>query len=160
MRFTGSTLRALAIASVIAAIAAACAGQAAGGDGAGATIRLASPGDGATVSVPFDVRIEASVPLGAPETGNHHAHLYFDTTTDAGDYDIVYGNSATVSRPLTPGQHTIIVALANPDHSLAGPTQQLTVTVAPAAAPTDGPGEDASPTPVVPPAPTSPTIDY
>jgi hypothetical protein len=81
------------------------------------------------VTVPFDVQLDSSVELGEPETGNHHAHLYFDTSTDAADYDIVYGTSWQVTRELTPGTHTITVALANPDHSLAGPTGQITVNV-------------------------------
>jgi hypothetical protein len=34
-----------------------------------------------------------------------------------------------VTRDLAPGEHTIIAALANPDHSLAGPTQEIHVTV-------------------------------
>jgi hypothetical protein len=93
------------------------------------------------------------VPLGPPETGNHHAHIYFDTGTNASDYDIVYGTSATVTRPLAPGRHTLIVALANPDHSLAGPTQQVTVMVGSGGSPSGGPGGPS-------PAPTSPAIQY
>lgn len=132
--------------AVVALVAAACGGgstssSAAGGAAAGASISFASPSDGATVSVPFDVQLTASVPLADPSTGEHHAHIYFDTGTDAADYDIVYGNTWTVTRQLSPGQHTLIVALANPDHSLAGPKQQITITVgangggAPAATP-------------------------
>jgi hypothetical protein len=93
------------------------------------SISIATPADGASVSVPFDVQLESSVPLGPPESGEHHAHLYFDTDTSAADYDIVYGSSWQVTRALTPGRHTITVALANPDHSPAGPTQSITVNV-------------------------------
>lgn len=120
---------------VIAMVLAACStgtqavGDDAGGGGA-PTIAIATPADGAEVSIPFDVQLESNVPLGEPETGNHHAHLYFDTNTDSADYDIVYGNSWQVTRSLAPGQHRITVALANADHSLAGPTQTITVTVA------------------------------
>jgi hypothetical protein len=94
-----------------------------------ATIAIAAPQDGAQVTIPFDVQLESSVPLGQPESGNHHAHLYFDTNTDSADYDIVYGNAWQVTRELAPGEHTIIVALANPDHGLAGPTQTIKVNV-------------------------------
>lgn len=45
------------------------------------------------------------------------------------DYDIVYGTTWQVTRQLAPGEHTVTVALANPDHSLAGPTQQIRVVV-------------------------------
>jgi hypothetical protein len=122
-----SLVLAVALALVVGACSAAV--QAGGGTGGGATISIASPAEGAEVSVPFDVQLESNVPLGTPDTGNHHAHLYFDTGTDAADYDIVYGTSWQVTRPLSPGKHTIIAALANPDHSLAGPTQTITVTV-------------------------------
>jgi len=94
------------------------------------------------------------VPLGEPESGNHHAHLYFDTDTASADYDIVYGNAWQVTRSLAPGQHTIIVALANPDHSLAGPTQRITVTVGAAGGPDDS---GASPSPVAVPSGPGPT---
>jgi hypothetical protein len=156
LKFTVTgTLRAATVGLLIAAITAACAAQA-GSDGSGASIGLASPTDGATVSIPFDVSIDASVALGPPETGNHHAHLYFDTTTDSSDYDIVYGTAAQVTRQLSPGPHTIIVALANPDHSLAGPTQQLSITVGEGG----GVGSPSEPAPSAPPAPASPPIGY
>lgn len=153
MQFPVPRPKALIAVSIIALVLAACGArtQAGGGDAATAlTVAIASPADGGQVSIPFDVQLEANVPLGAPETGNHHAHLYFDTNTDSGDYDIVYGNSWQVTRSLAPGQHTIIAALANPDHSLAGPTQTITVTVGGSGA-GDGSG---------PPASAPPTIDY
>jgi hypothetical protein len=121
-------------------VAACSSGSQSGGGGQAATISFAAPANGAQVTIPFGVQLDSSVPLGQPETGNHHAHLYFDTGTDAADYDIVYGNTWQVTRPLAPGKHTIIVALANPDHSLAGPTQTITVTVGGGAGGTGGSG--------------------
>jgi hypothetical protein len=126
-------LFALSIAFVLAACSSGSqSGGAASGEVAGAadpTIAIAVPEDGTTVQVPFDVQLEASVPLGEPDTGNHHAHLYFDTDTNSADYDIVYGTTWQVTRPLTPGEHQVTVALANPDHSLAGPQQTITIQV-------------------------------
>jgi len=134
VRITFTFARSVAIGVAVALATAACsAGAGTGGDTAGdaddATIGFVTPADGGTVSIPLDVELEASVPLDEPETGNHHAHLYFDASTDSADYDIVYGTTWEVTRDLAPGEHTIIVALANPDHSLAGPTQEITVTV-------------------------------
>lgn len=130
LRIPFHAVRLAAAAIAFALVTAGCTVGSAGDAGAdGATIGFASPSDGASVSMPFDVELEASVPLGEPETGNHHAHLYFDTSTDSADYDIVYGTTAQVTRELSPGEHTIIVALANPDHSLAGPTEEITLTV-------------------------------
>lgn len=150
MRFHGHLLKALALASIVAMVAVACS-EAAGGNADGETIAIASPADGATVSIPFDVQLESSVPIGAPETGNHHAHLYFDTDTNAADYDIVYSTTWQVTRDLAPGEHTIIVALANPDHSLAGPTQEIHVTVSA----DGGSGGGGAPATASPAAPTS-----
>jgi hypothetical protein len=148
--------RSLALGAALALVATACSVGAGGGEASGdASIGFVSPSDGATVSVPFDVELEAGEPLGDPSTGNRHAHIYFDTSTDSADYDIVYGTEAQVTRDLGLGEHTLIVALANPDHSLAGPTQEITINVG------DGDGEDgatdagtdASPTP-------PPAFDY
>ena len=105
-------------------------GTTTGGQAADAgTFAIAAPTDGATVTLPFEIQIDSSQPLGAPDTGDHHVHLYFDGDTSSADYDIVYGTSEQVTRQLAPGQHTITAALANPDHSLAGPTATITVTV-------------------------------
>ena len=151
MRITFTSARSLTLGIAVALVTAACsAGSGADADGDGATIGFATPSDGASVSIPFDVELEASVPLDEPGTGNHHAHIYFDTSTDSADYDIVYGTSWQVERPLMPGEHTLIVALANPDHSLAGPTQEIQVTV-------DGEGGGGDPASSASPAP---TIDY
>jgi hypothetical protein len=130
-------VRGSAVSLAITLFVAACTASVGGGGGAGAgsgtgtgaTIGFANPTEGATVSIPFDVELTSSVTLDDPETGSHHAHIYFDTTTDAADYDIVYGNSWQVTRQLEPGEHTLTVALANPDHSLAGPTQELRIVV-------------------------------
>jgi len=132
------------LAVTVGLVLAACSSEAGATGSADATIAIAAPGDGSSVQVPFDVQLDSSVPLGEPETGNHHAHLYFDTGTDSADYDIVYGTTAQVTRPLDPGEHTVTVALANPDHSLAGPTQSITIQVGEGAA---GGGESSAPSP-------------
>jgi hypothetical protein len=149
LRFSGQAFKGFAFAVLVASAAFACT-EAIGGNAGDQSIGFASPADGATVSAPFDVELESSVPLGEPETGNHHAHIYFDTGTDAADYDIVYGNTWQVTRDLSPGEHTLIVALANPDHSLAGPTQEIQVTVSG----DGGSGGGGAPAPASPAAPT------
>ena len=153
MRFPTLKVRGLVAAIGVAVALGACSvGTQTGGGGAGdMTLKIASPTNGAEVSIPFDVRLESSVPLGAVETGNHHVHLYVDTDTNAADYDIVYGDSWQVTRSLLPGKHTIIAAMANPDHSLAGPTQTISVTVT-----GSGPGGGSS----APPSPSSSGYGY
>jgi hypothetical protein len=142
----------LAVGVVLALAAAGCAPGTQGGNASDATIGIVSPADGDTVSIPFGVQLESNVTLDEPETGNMHAHLYFDSSTDSADYDIVYGPTWEVTRELAPGEHTIIAALANPDHSLAGPTQEIRVTVG-----DDGGADGAESTAG---SPTDPGIDY
>jgi hypothetical protein len=145
----------LALIAAVALAIAACSGgsgtAAEAGDG-NLAIAVASPRSGAEVSIPFEVQLESGSQLGEPGTGNHHAHLYFDTDTSAADYDIVYGNSWQVTRDLAPGEHTIVAALANPDHSLAGPTHEITVVVTEGAGASDGAAGEPStaPEPVIP----------
>jgi hypothetical protein len=160
MRYLTSSLHGpsqLALLVAFALVAGACNLAGAGGSASNATIGFVKPSDGAAVTIPFDVQLEASEPLGEPSTGQRHAHIYFDTGTDAADYDIVYGTTWTVTRQLTPGQHTLTVALANPDHSLAGPQQDITVTVSGgSASPSSAPSSDGEMTP----SPTQPPIVY
>lgn len=125
VRFFGVGLMALAM------IAVACGGgaTATGGGGSGLSVRIVSPTDGESVSEPFTVRLDASVPLGDPSTGDHHVHLCFDGASCDNEYTLVYGDSIPVTG-LSPGSHTIEASLRNADHSDAGaPTDSITVKV-------------------------------
>jgi hypothetical protein len=97
-----------------------------GGSG-GLTVKITSPTDGASVSEPFTLKVESSVPLGDPSTGEHHVHLCFDGQSCDSKYSLVYGNSFDVSG-LAAGKHTIEASLRNADHSSAGATATITVT--------------------------------
>jgi hypothetical protein len=55
-------------------------------------------------------------------------HLYYDGNTADGEYDIVYGTTATVDR-LDSGEHTIEAVIANADHSTTDARDEITVTV-------------------------------
>jgi hypothetical protein len=121
-------------ADLIAIVASACTGSGSGASAPGGIgVSFVTPTDGADVSIPFNVQVQATVPLGSPDTGMHHVHLYFDTptaTTDESTYDKLYSASFTVTRALAPGKHTLLLAVANADHSLAGgATQTITVNV-------------------------------
>ena len=144
MRTATHIPRAQLLAAVIGLVLVACnpgAGTGASADGE-LSLSIISPTEGAEVSVPFAVELESNVPLGAPETGNHHTHLYFDTGASSEDYDLVYGTTAEVTRDLAPGEHTIIASLRNADHSDAGPAQEMTVTVAAGEEPASPPPDD------------------
>ena len=112
-------------------VAAACSGASAASSGGGAmSISIASPKDGATVSEPFTLKLDASVPIDDPSTGEHHVHLCFDGAScdDLAGTVISYTDSVQVST-LSPGTHTIEASLRNADHSDAGVSTQITITV-------------------------------
>jgi hypothetical protein len=124
-RMHGALVAALAFGT----LAVACSNSSSTAGGGGASLSIASPADGAEVSEPFTVKLDASVPLGDPSTGEDHVHLCFDgASCDNGDYLKVYSDSAEV-QSLSPGQHTIEASLRNADHSAVGPTATITVTV-------------------------------
>ncbi|HSL34153.1 MAG TPA: hypothetical protein VK871_10925, partial [Candidatus Limnocylindrales bacterium] len=59
------------------------------------------------------------------------------------------------------GEHTIIAALANPDHSLAGPTQTITIVVGEGgSSPGDSGGGDAVASPAAAPPTSEPAFPY
>jgi hypothetical protein len=127
----------LAAAALVVLGAACNSGGASSGDGA--SLKIASPADGASVSEPFKLSFDASVPLGQPSTGDDHVHVCFDgASCDSGDYKIAYGDSYTVTG-LTPGKHTIEASLRHADHSAVGPTATITVTITGGASQTGSP---------------------
>lgn len=99
-----------------------------GSGGGGATLSIASPADGTSVKEPFTLTVSASVPLGAPSTGDDHVHLCFDGASCDSEYTLVYADTFQVTN-LSAGTHTIEASLRNADHTAAGPTATITVTV-------------------------------
>ena len=102
-----------------------------GGGGAGkpsGTPRLSilAPADGATVTPPVKLRISTNAPIGAPDTGKDHVHVFLDGRTQR--YTVVPSTTYTLSS-LPSGKHTISVTLQHADHSPAGADAQVTVTV-------------------------------
>jgi hypothetical protein len=120
----------LAAVLVLGPLAAACnRGGSSSVGGGGPTLSIASPANGASVSEPFTLKFDASVPLGNPSTGDDHVHVCFDgASCDSGSYKIAYGDSYQVTG-LSPGKHTIEASLRHADHSAAGATATIDVTV-------------------------------
>lgn len=114
----------------------------AGGSSAGATnsggakVTVSSPADGATVRVPFVLTWKSTVPLGPPDSGKDHVHVYVDGNTK--DYTVVGGSRFQVKN-LAPGRHKVEVALQHADHSPVGPTSAITVDVGGGAASSPSP---------------------
>lgn len=112
-----------------------------------AGVRIVEPVEGATVTLPFTIRLEATgvrvvAADGQRTPGEGHHHLFFDVEPSAGESvipktnEIVHlGSGATEFKveTLTPGPHRIIAVMANGAHiPLAGvATDTVNVTVAP-----------------------------
>lgn len=115
-----------------------------GGDGL--SLSIVEPASGSTVSTPFTVKVQSSVPLGTRASGKHHIHVWYDDNADK--YQVVEADHVDVkSGELSPGQHVVHASLRNANHSAAGAETQETVMVGgagapaattPAATPTDG----------------------
>jgi hypothetical protein len=97
------------------------------GAGGGDALSISAPEDGAEVSLPFTLEMESADALGAPETGEHHVHVFFDGDDSA--YEVVTSDTFEVT-DLSPGEHTLTASLRNADHSPAGTDVTIELTVA------------------------------
>jgi hypothetical protein len=107
-----------------------------GGSGGGPTVEIVQPADGDALELPFTLVVESSEELGAPESGAHHVHLYFDGDDSA--YDVIesgsgeeveIGPDAASVQGLEPGEHVLNISLRNADHSPAGAEDEVTVQI-------------------------------
>ncbi|HEY8474549.1 MAG TPA: hypothetical protein VIL37_18185 [Natronosporangium sp.] len=81
------------------------------------SVAVTSPVSGEVVTVPFEARFEATVPLGTSEAGLHHLHVWFGDDPNA--YQVVEADAVEIT--IAPvGEHTMYVSLRNPDHSSTG----------------------------------------
>lgn len=119
------------LAGILLAVPACTSGN--GGGDAQLQVSIAEPADGATITVPFTVRVDSSVELGTTESGKHHVHVYFDD--DDSEYQVVESDRVEITE-LAPGTHVINVSLRNANHSDTGVASKITVTVADSGAPT------------------------
>jgi hypothetical protein len=103
------------------------------GNGGGMQVSVSEPADGASVQLPFTLRVNSSVPLGPTKSGNHHVHVFFDGNDK--QYEVVESDTVEISSKsksaagLSPGKHELNVSLRNADHSAAGAETKLTVDV-------------------------------
>lgn len=126
---------AAAVLGLVAAMAAACAdseegagppaGQ--GPGGATATIEIVEPADGDTVTVPFDVVVDAGVELGPISEGLHHFHLWFGDSPQ-GQPMIVESDSVRVENA-PGGEQTMWVSLQEADHTPVGDPISISLTI-------------------------------
>jgi hypothetical protein len=138
----------IAIGVAMLATLAACTGTSGttGGDSGKLSVIVVEPISGATVSTPFTVKVDSSVPLGPSESGQHHVHIWFDDSES--DYLIVESNTTQITDAHS-GQHTMHVSLRNANHSPAGAEATTPITIGIGGGPVPSPsaaGEETSPT--------------
>lgn len=118
------TPRAIRVAALVALAAGALTGC--GDDRPDDFIRVVSPTPDAVVSLPFEVTLEASVPLGPPGVEEHHAHIWFGDAQDA--FLVVESETVTVANaPM--GQQEMHVSLHFADHTPVGPEATVRITI-------------------------------
>jgi Family of unknown function (DUF6130) len=98
-------------------------------------VTITSPADGASVQTPFLLKWDSTVPLGSPDTGKDHVHVFIDGNTN--DYAVVGGTQFQI-KDLKPGKHKIEISLQRADHSPVGPKSVTTVTVGGGSSPSTG----------------------
>jgi hypothetical protein len=116
-----------------------------GGSGGGSgkmTVTVTQPTQGTTVTLPFKVTVASSVPLGDPNSGKHHVHIWFDNNTN--DYVMAFSTTATLTKAPT-GSHVMHVSLRNADHSAAGADTQVTLMINAAGSGTPAPATTPAP---------------
>ena len=136
MSIKSRALRGL-VAVAVLAVAACGAEQAA--PGPAPTLSIASPTQGESLALPFTVELKSSVPLAAPETGEHHVHVFFDGNDSV--YTLVYGNSVEITElpaSVVPGRHVLNASLRNADHSAAGVEASVEVVLGTGGTPAGG----------------------
>lgn len=117
---SSSRAAALAVISALALFATACGddeGDDVAASGGEPTVDVTSPTDGSQVGESFDVEFAINFPIGEPDTGRDHVHLYYDGNFDEGEYGIAYDETFTVTG-LSPGEHTLQAVVAHADHSI------------------------------------------
>jgi hypothetical protein len=124
----------IAVLSALLLLAAGCGGGGSddsgggGSGGGGLSLKIMEPTDGTSVTTPFTVKVDSSVPLGTTESGKHHIHVWFDDK--ANEYQVVEADNVQVdSGKLGSGQHVIHASLRNANHSAAGAEAEATVMV-------------------------------
>jgi hypothetical protein len=110
---------------------AACGGGATGATASatgpnGLSMSVTEPTIGATVTVPFTIKVSSGVSLGVISTGMHHLHIWFDG--DANKYEMVESDTGQ-AKSVPAGAHTMHVSLRNADHTAAGVDVEVPLTV-------------------------------
>jgi hypothetical protein len=125
--------------TAVAAMAAAVGSTTACGGGSSQTVTVTSPAEGDAVTVPFEVAVDASVPLGPASEGVHHVHIWFDD--DASSYLVVEGETVQINNA-PQGEHVMHVSLRHANHSSAGAETSVPLVISAGSAVSRRPARD------------------
>jgi hypothetical protein len=138
----------------LALVATGCGADDGGGGGSGSgdpSVEILQPADGATLSLPFTLKVDSSEELGTTESGLNHVHLYFDGNDDTyevledpADEEIQISPDSPALEGIEPGEHTLEISLRNADHSAAGAEDEINVTIQGSGSTSDDTGSDDS----------------
>lgn len=109
------------------------AGSSGSGGGSANKVTITEPADGASIDIPFTLRLDSTVALGSTDSGEHHVHLYFDG--DDSKYEVIESDSMEITsgspavKGLARGEHELDISLRNADHSPAGFDTSIKVNV-------------------------------
>lgn len=111
----------------VVAIGAAIVARSSGSEPSAISFQIASPASDTSVSspVPLNVVLQGAK-LGLPTDGLDHLHI----AVDGGQTLAIY-ETPEPSLTLPPGQHTLIVEVAGPDHQALSAAQSVTFVVRP-----------------------------
>jgi hypothetical protein len=139
-RWRRRSIVAAATAGLVAALTMACGAEAESPAGAGASddhatdeaeaeLRVTAPTDGDTVTVPFEVTVEAGVDLGPIENDLHHLHIWFgDDPTDQEGFEL-HTSARTMVEQAPAGDQTMWVQVHTVDHQPVGDPVAVSVTI-------------------------------
>jgi hypothetical protein len=90
------------------------------------TMEVLTPGDGDTVTVPFDVSVDTDVTLGPVADEMHHLHVWFGD--DQTDFDLYMSETAHITSAPN-GETTMWVQVHTFDHQPASEPVGVIVTI-------------------------------
>lgn len=91
-----------------------------------ASLEVQTPGDGDTVTVPFEVRVNTDVTLGPIEDELHHLHVWFGDNQS--DFDMYVSDTAQISSAPN-GETTMWVQVHTFDHQPASEPVGVPLTI-------------------------------
>jgi len=96
-----------------------------GADRGEVSFEIVFPEDGATVSSPVALEVSVSgADIGRPSAGLNHIHVAVDDGRARSIYE-----TGPISLDLEPGEHTVMVEIAGPNHRALLPPKHVTFTV-------------------------------